>query len=355
MKCSYRVLVIGAGSIGHRHLRCFKATGRVTLLLCEQNADLARQVADLNGVETIFPNLDAALANPPDAAVIATPAPLHVPMAIRLAQVGIHLLIEKPLSTTMEGIDRLQAIFHARKLHAAVAYVHRANPALHAMKNAIASGRFGRPVQLVATSGSHFPSYRPAYRDIYYRERSMGGGAIQDALTHVTNAAEWLVGPIDRLVADAAHQVLDGVDVEDTVHLLARHDSVLGSYSLNQHQSPNELTITVVCEQGTVRWELHRHRWRWMIRPDEPWHDEQHQEISRDAVFIRQANAFLDVIEGTAPPLCSLEEGIQSLHVNLAAIISTEQNAWQTIQPKSLLRPTLLMNRFAANQASKLG
>src|SRR5262249_15221081 len=81
---------------------------------------------------------------------------------------------------------------------------------------------------------------------------------------------EWLLGPVERLVADAAHLVLDGVTVEDTVHLLARHGpplltlspdvggegrvrgSVLASYSLNQYQAPNELTLTVICERGTA-------------------------------------------------------------------------------------------------------
>ncbi len=71
------------------------------------------------------------------------------------------------------------------------------------------------------------------------------------------NAAEWLVGPIDRLVADAEHCVLAGVDVEDTVHMLTRHRRmhVMGSFSLNQHQSVNESSITVICESGVVRME----------------------------------------------------------------------------------------------------
>jgi predicted dehydrogenase len=136
---------------------------------------------------------------------------------------------------------------------------------------------------------------------------------------------------MDRLVADAAHQVLEGVTVEDTVHVLARHGRVMASYTLNQHQAPNESTITVVCEHGTVRSESHRNRWRWMARPDEPWHDEPVAPLSRDELFIRQANAFLDAIEGHAPPLCSLDDGIQTLRVNLAALASIEQQTWQVL------------------------
>ena len=116
----------------------------------------------------------------------------------------------------------------------------------------------------MATCGQHFPFYRPAYRDIYYKDRATGGGAVQDALTHVMNAGQWLVGPIDRLVADVDHQVLAGVSVEDTAHVLSRHDGVMGCYSLNQHQAPNETTINVICTAGTARFESHNSRWRWM-------------------------------------------------------------------------------------------
>ena len=63
---------------------------------------------------------------------------------------------------------------------------------LAAMREAIHEGRFGRPVQLTLVAGQHFPTYRPTYRDTYYKDRAAGGGAVQDALTHHLNAVEWL-------------------------------------------------------------------------------------------------------------------------------------------------------------------
>jgi predicted dehydrogenase len=328
---THRVLIVGAGSIGERHLRCFRATGRAEMALVEINEPLHRTIAERYGVAHAFADLDAALGLDFDVAVIATPAPLHVPQATRLAAAGRHVLIEKPLSTTLDGLDELRQAIRARGVTAAVAYVYRCHPLLAAMRQAIHEGRFGRPVELVAVSGQHFPTYRPAYRSIYYADRTTGGGAIQDALTHVVNAGEWLLGPIDRVVADAAHCVLDGVAVEDTVHLLARHGPVLASYSLNQHQAPNEMTITVVGERGTARFELHEHRWRWMTEPGSAWHEERIEPLERDAVFIAQAHAFLDTVEGRREPLCSLEEGIQTLRVNLAALASAAEGTWQFI------------------------
>ena len=326
------ILVVGAGSIGERHLRCFQATGRVRLALCDTNADLRRRVAEKYGVRRTYASLDEAMTDRHDAAVIATPAQLHVPMAIRLARAGLHLLVEKPVSTRLDRVDELQETLRADGLTAVVAYVLRFHPALQAMKRAIDSGRFGEPVQLVSIAGQHFPTYRPAYREIYYTDHATGGGAIQDALTHMVNAGQWLVGPIDSLVADAAHQVLEGVEVEDTVGLLARHGRVLASYSLNQHQAPNEWTLSVVCRQGTARFELHEHRWRWMTEPDGPWHEETFGPLQRDAMFVAQADAFLDCVEGQAPPVCTLDEGIATLRANLAALASVRERRWQEVR-----------------------
>jgi predicted dehydrogenase len=326
----HRVLVIGVGSIGERHLRCFQQTGRCELSFAEIDDALRQTIAERYG--TIgFASLDESISQRPDVAVVCTPAHLHVLMATQLAEAGIHLLIEKPLGTSLDGIDRLREAIERRGIVCSVAYVYRAHPVLTAMREAIVSGRFGRPLDLIAVSGQHFPTYRPAYREIYYKDRATGGGAIQDALTHVINAGEWLLGPVTRLVADAAHQRLEGVTVEDTVHILARHGDVLASYSLNQHQAPNENTITVVCERGTVRFEGHECRWRWLTTPGEAWHDEPHPPLERDALFVAQANQFLDAVEGKRPVACALDEGLQTLRVNLAALASADGGGWQDL------------------------
>lgn len=326
-----KILIVGVGSIGFRHLRCFQSTDRAELSFCEVNPTLRAKVADEMKIDRHYADLESALVNHFDAAVVCTPANLHIPMATRLAEAGIHLLLEKPLSTTLDGIDKLQRLIESRKLACSIAYVLRNNPILRAMRDAVVSGRFGRPVQIYCVSGQHFPTFRPAYREIYYKDHATGGGAIQDALTHMMNTCEWMVGPIDRLTVDASHQVLDGVSVEDTVHVMTRHGGAMGSFSLNQYQAPSEMSITVVCEGGTARAESHLSRWRWMLKPDEPWHDEPFEPFHRDQLFINQANAFLDQLEGRAKPMCTIEEGLQTLRVNLAALASAKSGNWQTI------------------------
>jgi predicted dehydrogenase len=327
----HNILVVGVGSIGERHVRCFLKTGRAAVSVCEVNSILRDEVCTRYQIQNAYADLDAALAEPHDAVVIAVPADSHVAIAQKALAAGCNLLIEKPLSVSMDGVHELSQEAASKGQIVGVGYVYRAHPALEAMQHAIASGSMGKPVQLVAVCGQHFPTYRPAYRNTYYASRATGGGAIQDALTHIINAGEWLVGPIDRLVADADHTIIDDVTVEDVAHVLARHGNVLASYALNQFQSPNEVTITVVCEHGTARFEYHNHRWRRMLRPDGHWEDEIAQGIERDTAFVRQANSFLDAIERRGALLCDFDAGLQTLRVNLAAIDSVECGTWKDI------------------------
>ena len=324
-----RLLVVGGGSIGEPHVRCFQQTQRVDVALCESNPTVRAAVVQRCGLVKRYDDFSDALDSKPDIAVICTPAHLHITMATFLIEAGCAVLIKKPLSVTLDGAKELLALSEDRQTTIGVAYVYRAHPALQAMRYALASGRLGAAVQVVAVFGQNFPFYRPAYREIYYRDRSTGGGALQDALTHVINAGQWLVGPVTDVIADAAHLVLDGVTVEDTVHMMARHSKVLANYSLNQHQSVNEGALTVICERGMFRYETHHGRWSWADHPEAPWHIEPTEPLQRDEIFRRQADAFPDAVEGKSPPLCSLQEGLQTLRVNVAALRSLETRRWE--------------------------
>ena len=325
---SKKVLIVGVGSIGNRHLRCFLNTNRVRLAICDSNAVLAETVSKQYRVDELYTSLDSALENPPDIAVICTPAHLHIPMGIQLAESGVDLLIEKPLSTSCEDLGRLNNTVNENNLTCGVAYVLRHHPCLLDVHKIVASGRFGAPLQLTLTSGQHFPHYRPAYREIYYADHQTGGGAIQDALTHMMNATQWLLGPTTSLICDADHLSLDGVTVEDTVHVLSRHNNVMASLTLNQFQAPNESTLLINFERGTIRVEFHRNHWHFYDTPEGGWNLGASYQIERDDLFFRQANVFLDNCLNKTRTTCTLAEATHTLNTNLAMLRSTRSRHW---------------------------
>lgn len=320
------VLVIGCGSIGERHVRTFLATKRADVIACDNRPAIRAQMTERYGVKVVDDWKPALADATITAVVIATPAPLHVPMGLTCLEAKRHVLLEKPLSLDLTGVDDLIAARDRIGKYAAVAYVLHFVPGLLAARQFLRSNPFGPIRHVTINTGQHFPLFRPAYREIYYRDRAQGGGAIQDALTHMANLVEWMVGPTTRVFCDAAHQVLEGVSVEDTVNVTARNGGALVSYALNQFQALNETRWDFHAETGSVRIEVNAQRWGTMARGETEWTWRAAPVAERDQLYVAQANAFLDGCEGKANDLCTLEEGRQTLRFNLAALQSWSEN-----------------------------
>lgn len=334
----FKLLVIGTGSIGERHVRCALSSGRAEVWVCETRDEARNAVADLYPLSGVFSDLERALVERFDGCIIATPAHTHIRIAQRCVEAGLHVLIEKPLALDVAEVPALQVSVVDQGLVAAVAYVWRCHPLLRRLQEQLASGTWGEPLQLCLVSGQHFPTYRPAYAQTYYRSQSTGGGIIYDALSHMLNVGSWLLGPITRLTADADHLALPDVDVPDTVHVIARHGKVMANYAMNQHQSPNQNTITLCCTEATVELEVHSNRLRIMRRPDTDWEVQAVTPPSRDTAFVQQFNAFLDAIENLANPVCSLAEGLQT-QLAINAVFAAVSGGWQNVPTTSMDQP----------------
>ncbi|RIK75942.1 MAG: hypothetical protein DCC67_14615, partial [Planctomycetota bacterium] len=252
-----KILIVGGGSIGERHLRCFQNQPGVAVSLCEPHDDRRAAVVRRYGLSESFVSFDSAAEQSWDAAVVCTPAHLHVEQAVALLERTGALLIEKPLTTVGVPTDRLLAAAGGKTV--GVAYTYRSHPAVRAVRHWIDAGRLGRVRQLAVLTGSHFPTFRPAYRDTYYASRETGGGAIQDAATHLFDLAHLMAGRFDWVFCDAGRQALRDVAVEDTVHVVARAagESVMVSLTVNQFMAPFEVTMQINGDEASARLSLH--------------------------------------------------------------------------------------------------
>ncbi|WP_395719104.1 Gfo/Idh/MocA family protein [Prosthecobacter sp.] len=318
----HSILVIGCGSIGERHLRCFQKTGRSEVSVCDANPKLLADVGARYGAKTCSTLKEALEERKFDGLIICTPAQTHLAIAREGARHGAALLIEKPLSVSLDEVDETRAVIAHGGRFTAVAYVFHCFPWVAAAREFLHGGTLGKPLHASVVAGQHFPTFRPAYREIYYTRHETGGGAIQDALTHLVNAMEWMVGPMTRVFCDAAHQRLEGVTVEDTVNISGRHGDVLASYAMTQFQAANEAIFEIHCEQGSLKIESHAQRWGSMMLGETDWTWHTAPPLERDDLFIAQANAFLDGMEGKPTPLCTFDEAVQTLRFNRAALQS---------------------------------
>lgn len=315
------VLIVGTGGIGERHVRCFQHTGRAEVSGCETNTVVAARVAESYACP-VHASLEDALATQAyDAAVVCTPAHTHLGIAKKLLNSGAAVLIEKPLATSSAEVESFCAAHATEAIF--VAYVHRFMPVIAHARELARAGHVGELMHIVIAGGQHFPFARPDYRSIYYARRETGGGAIQDLMTHFLHTVEWLAGPIGSLFCDAKHQVLEGVDVEDTVNVSARHRSgVLSSIAVNQFQAPQQVTIQLHGTRGSICAELHQQRVGTMSLGGTQWAWENVPQENRDEAYLAQAHAFLDELAGKPTTLCTLTEGASVFRANMACLES---------------------------------
>ena len=103
---------------------------------------------------------------------------------------------------------------------------------------------------------------------------------------------------------------------------------MLGGEQPNADQRAADL----LCEQGAARWELKGQRWLTATEKGGDWTEQQAFVHARDDYYILQANAFLDLLAGTAEPLCSLSDGIDTLKATLAILESRSSGTWVTVK-----------------------
>lgn len=317
----YRILVVGAGSIGERHTRCFIATGRAEVAICEPREARRAEVAERYPLVGAYRLLDEAPLDEFDCLVVCVPAHLHVPMAMRGLEAGCHLLIEKPLALTLGEAEEMAEAAESAGTVVGVAYTYRSMPFLQDMKRAVEEGHIGPVRQAVAVWGQHFPLYRPDYKQIYYRSPETGGGALQDAATHIINYMQWVLGLERTVYCAAEHLVLEGVEVEDTVAIVCKYPGrAISTICLNQFQWNNDGLIELAGEAGTVRFVAAQ--MRLSLYTDGEWRDTEYH-CERDDYYIWQAHNFLDAIEGKGSVLCTVRQALETVRTVVAA-----QRSW---------------------------
>jgi predicted dehydrogenase len=245
------VLVVGAGSIGSRHARNLAHAG-ATVRVTDVDAARAQAAAGSSAVPFDDP-WDGY-----DGIVIATPTTLHIAHATTALATGARVLVEKPLSTTVdEGRqladheDRVMVGFNLR-LH---------EPVERVMKT-VRSGRVGGVQSARLWFGSWLPDWRPGtdYRSTYSAQREAGGGVLLDAI-HELDLLVWLAGDARFDVVGSMVERVGPleIDVEDTVRALLRHaDGWVAEIALDYLSRRYRRGIEVIGETGTVRFDWAR-------------------------------------------------------------------------------------------------
>lgn len=250
------MLVIGGGSIGSRHLKNLAALGISSLGLVDIREQVRERCRKELGAES-FATLEEGLAWAPQVALIATPSHLHIEQGIAIAEHGIDLFIEKPLSHWPQGISLLIEHLERRACVSLVGCNMRFHPGPTQIKKLLEKGRLGKILFARVHVGSYLPEWRPGsdYRQNYAANVETGGGCLLDCI-HEIDLARWYLGGVEEVLAYTARLSTLEINTEDYAFLLLRHESgAISEVHLDYVQRSYERGCQIVGESGSLFWD----------------------------------------------------------------------------------------------------
>ena len=309
-----RILIAGLGSVGRRHLRNLVALGERDLILLRTHRSTLPD-GDLAGfpVET---DLEAALARRPDALVVSNPTSLHLDVAIPAARAGCHLLLEKPVSHTLDRVDELLEAKRATGARILVGFQFRFHPMLRRLRSLLGAGEIGEPRWAQAHYAEYLPGWHPSedYRRSYSARSDLGGGALL-TVCHPFDWLAWLLGPL--AVTSARVASLGGflMDVDDCADVwLSAGKGATATVHVDYYQRPPAQWLSVAGDDGWLRSDFLAGRLQGWSRRGEVEFDEcVPAGWERNDMFMSEIEHFLRMCRGEEPPICGLEEGVQTL------------------------------------------
>ena len=320
-------LIIGVGSIGERHLRNLLRIDGVSCSIAEINATMREKIASEYSVQQTYADYRDADLSTFDGVVICVPANLHIPIAIDVVKAGTHVLTEKPLAMSFNGIDELKRLRDKKGVVVSVAFTLRSDPLMGELKQLIDTSPLGKIRLVNFYAGHHWPTGRKDFPPAYAQNRNTGGGAIPDHLVHVINFMEWSFGSLDQVSARHWRLGLEDVATEDTAFVTMQFASgVIVQLGLCVFQLDNYQRLHVIADGGTCQLRGDCDTLEIFDGDQGNWRSGEAQRIDRDDVFVLQAKHFIECINGSATPRCTVEQGEQTLRTVLAAIESGDGN-----------------------------
>jgi predicted dehydrogenase len=339
-----KFLIAGLGSIGRRHFRNLIALGESDIVLLRtRKATLPDD--EVAGYPVEIDLKEALQKHKPEAVIVANPTSMHLDVAIPAAKAGCHILLEKPVSHSLERLDVLQQAAQKSGSKILVGFQFRYHPTLNRAREIIQSGSLGKVLTVHAHWGEYLPQWHPweDYRQSYAARADLGGGVII-TLTHPLDYLRYLLGDVESLWSFNGHISPLEVDVEDVAEIGLRFASgAVGGAHVDYFQRPPVHRLEIVGTNGTLRWDnadgiLYLKR---MPAPFGSYSDQPPASVTdsfappegfeRNQLFLAQTRHFIDVVRGESEPVCSLEDGIMALRLALAAYASQRTGMIQKI------------------------
>lgn len=328
-----KALFVGLGSAGQRHLRNLKRLYGSEISISAYRVRGLQRVFDdqmriLEGKNLdsefqiqVFGDYEDALRSKPDIVFITNQNSRHMEYALKAAEAGCSLFIEKPISNTLDGIDELDRIIKAHSKVAYVGYQNRLHPCIKKAKEILSKGTLGRIYMVYSELGEYLPGMHPweNYRDMHEARRELGGGVVLCQL-HELDYLYYLFGMPQEVYAVGGRRSSLDIDVEDSATALCRYIYEDCECAVNIHldflQTPPTRHCKIAGEFGRFEFDLLKNEYK-LYLSDGTAEEKRYDDFVRNDMFMEELSFFMDAVMGMSSAFIDISEGKKSLEFAL--------------------------------------
>jgi len=337
-----KILMIGLGSIGQRHLRNLKRIfGDEHEILAfrtrrlQQTFSDAMQIRENVNLEEeygirVFTDLGEALKEQPDVAFITN--------ITECAKAGCSLFIEKPLSDTMEHVEELKEAVKTSGKTVWMGFQNRYHVCVKEAADILRQGSIGPVISAEFEYGERLTTMHTYedYRQTYMARSDMGGGPVLNLLMHDLDCIRYLIGEPSEVSAFSYQRSGLEIDVEDSASAIfnvrnASNPGVMVYAHTDFLQFPPSHAIKVVCEKGRIEIDMLKASIR-IIQDGEVVKDAVYDSFQRNDMFIEEMKDFFRCVRDGSEPFMGLEDGIASLKMAVAMKKSSAERRFVKIE-----------------------
>lgn len=305
--------VIGVGYIGQVHAQIYsRLPGARIVGVADVDAARANEVAARFGCKA-FADYEELLSQPDlEGVSVCTPDALHRDPVLAAARHGKHVLLEKPIASTLEDAEAIVNAVRESAILCELGFVERFHRPFIVAQKAVQDGAIGRLI----SARSQRLNIRDAAKRVATRDPIISFLAIHDI-----DLLMWFAGPIRRVSAEAGTFVFGNPDLEDSAFILVRFESgALGSIQVSWGLSDSlpfraSAKLELIGDKGVINVDTvddsvavnSEAGCRYPIGFD------------RSAAFEAELSHFLECIDKGVAPKVGVDEGLAALKVALAA------------------------------------
>ncbi len=251
-----RLALVGCGRISANHFGAIeKHADRVELVdVCDVDGVALQKAVERSGAKGHSNLTDMLEHSEADLVILSTPSGLHPEQTIQIAKAGKHVMTEKPMATRWsDGVRMVKACDEAN-VRLFVVKQNRRNATLQMLKQAVEQGRFGK---IYSVAVNVFWTRPQEYYDSakWRGTWEFDGGAFMNQASHYVDLLDWLIGPVESVMAYTA-TLARNIEVEDSgVAALRWRSGAMGTLNVTMLAYPKNMegSITILGEKGTVR------------------------------------------------------------------------------------------------------